>query len=229
MFKENVNGVHGATAARHAMLRTRLVDVADATIAAGGLGDIKARELARQAGCAVGAIYTVFTDIDELILEVSARTLKALDAHLQEAASRHPDADPPALLVVLAEAYLDYAVANRRRWDALFTHRLPLGRTAPDWLSQLQADLFARVEGPVAALWPELSRSARTLLARTVFSAVHGVVTLGLDQRVATIDTKGLREQLRLAVTALAAGLSHKPRPIPPRIAPRGARRGMKQ
>jgi AcrR family transcriptional regulator len=207
-----VNRVHEATASRHAVLRERLIDTAEAAIAAGGLGEVKARALAQQAGCAVGAIYTVFGDIDELILHVSARTLTDLDLHLQEAVSRHPRARPEALLIVLAEAYLDYAIANRRRWDALFGHRMATQRPAPKWFANLQANLFARVEGPVSALWPALSKTGRTLLARTVFSAVHGAVALGLDQRVAAIDSKGLRAQLRLLVTILAAGLTQQPK-----------------
>jgi hypothetical protein len=99
---------------------------------------------------------------------------------------------------------------------------MPEGRTAPDWLWQLQADLFARVEAPVATLWPGLSGPELKLLSRSVFSAVHGVITLGLDQRLANIDTDNLRQQLRLVVTALGTGLAHKP------TAPRSAttRRG---
>jgi AcrR family transcriptional regulator len=208
MFKQKMNHGHSTTAARHATLRERLVDAAEAAIEAGGLGDVKARDLAQQADCAVGAIYKVFADIDDLILQVSARTLNDLDRHLQEAARTHPHTEPAALLVCLAEAYLDYALANRRRWDALFGHRMAMDRTAPDWLAELQGTLFARVEGPVAALWPGLPDPVRTRLARTIFSAVHGVVALGLDQRVAKIDSQGLRVQLRLLVTVLAAGLA---------------------
>jgi AcrR family transcriptional regulator len=209
MFKEEVNRVHESTAARYTTLRERLVDAAEASIAAGGLSELRARDLAQQAGCAVGAIYKVVADIDELILQVSARTLKDLDRHLREAAQRDPDAEPAAILVILAEAYLVYAVANRRRWDALFTHRMTSGQAAPEWLEALQGNLFAQVEGPVAALWPDMSIPARTLLARTIFSAVHGVIALGLDQRVASIDSEELRAQLRLLVTVLAAGLIH--------------------
>lgn len=217
MFNAKVNPVHESTAVRHATLRERLVDAAEASIDAGGLGEVRARDLARQAGCAVGAIYKVVADIDDLILQVSARTLQDLDQHLhdavrrhQDAVRRHPHAEPAAVLVVLAEAYLAYAVANRRRWDALFTHRMAAGQTAPAWLEALQGNLFAQVEGPVAALWPDLPIPDRRLLARTIFSAVHGVIVLGLDQRVASIDSEELRAQLRLLVTMLATGLIHR-------------------
>jgi hypothetical protein len=36
---------------------------------------------------------------------------------------------------------------------------------------------------------------------------VHGIVSLGLDQRIANLDSSALRTQLRLVMTALADGL----------------------
>ena len=44
------------------------------------------------------------------------------------------------------------------------------------------------------------------VLARTVFSAVHGMVDLGLDEKVAEMPLAVLRAQIRLVVHALAAG-----------------------
>ena len=67
---------------RHAALRTGLIDAAECTIAANGLAALKARDLAREAGCAVGTIYNIFEHLDELILCVGSRTLVMLDAAL---------------------------------------------------------------------------------------------------------------------------------------------------
>lgn len=212
MFKKKVNDVHGQDSDlgapdRHGAVRARLVAAADSTVADHGLAALRARDLAARAGCAVGAIYTVFADMDALILQVNACTQAALDAALDAATLHLSRAAPAAQLAALADAYLDFAAANRHRWDALFTHRLAGGRTAPDWFLDQQAALFARVERPIAALCPGLPAEALRLLARTVFSAVHGVVALGLDQRVAPIDTCVLRVELHRIVGALAAGL----------------------
>jgi AcrR family transcriptional regulator len=207
MFKKKMNDVHTKAAVRQAALRDALIDAAETRIATAGLTALKARDLAHHVGCAVGAIYNVVEDLDALIIEVNARTMTGLDAHVRAAAARHENAGPAALLAALADAYLDYAEQNRRRWDALFTHRMPPGRTAPDWFWLQQAALFARVEAPLAALRPGLPAAELTLLARTVFSAVHGIVSLGLDQRIANLDSSALRTQLRLVMTALADGL----------------------
>ena len=63
---------------RNAALRTRLVDAAERTIDERGLAALKARDLAAEAGCAIGTIYNVFEHLDELVLAVGSRTLAML-------------------------------------------------------------------------------------------------------------------------------------------------------
>jgi AcrR family transcriptional regulator len=201
-------GSRGETAAgrRHRHLREALLAAAERAIAESGLLGLKAREVAREAGCALGAVYTAFADLDALVLAVNARTLDALDAHLRAAASR-PEAEPVVRVVALAEAYLDYATRHRPRWAALFAHRMAAGRELPAWYAEKQAELFRHVEGPVAALRPGLDAAGVSCLARTLFSAVHGVVSLGLDEKLAPMPETALRRELRLVAEAMARGL----------------------
>ncbi len=191
-------------------MHDRLLDAAEHAIAADGLSRLRARTLADQAGCSVGAIYGVFPDLDRLILAVNTRTLAAIAAAMDNAAG----ADPADRMVALAHAYLDYAVTNRPRWTALFQHRMPSDQTvSAEYAAQLAA-AFAHVEDPLAALSPSLPEPDRALLARSLFSAVHGMVALGLDEKVAAIPLSKLRGQIALVVSAMAAGLT---RPLPAR------------
>jgi AcrR family transcriptional regulator len=200
-----------ATLRRHQDLHDRLLNAAEQAIAAEGLAQLRARALADQVGCSVGAIYGVFTDLDTLILAVNTRTLAAIGAAMDHAAG----GDPAERMVQLAHAYLDYAVANRPRWTALFQHRLPPGQSVTaEYAAQLAA-AFAHVEGPLAALCPAMPEPDRVLLARSLFSAVHGMVELGLDEKVAAIPLPQLRAQIGLVVAAMAAGLARPP-PGPP-------------
>ena len=208
--EENEHGSEGvrpetAAGRRHRHPREALLAAAERAIAESGLSGLKARGVAREAGCALGAVYTAFADLDALVLAVNARTLDALDAHLRTAA--HPEAEPAARMVGLAEAYLDYAARHRPRWAALFEHRMAAGREAPTWYSEKQAELFRHVEGPVAALRPGLDAAGVACLARTLFSAVHGVVSLGLDEKLAPMPEEVLRRELRLVAEATARGL----------------------
>jgi len=53
---------------RRDQMRERVLEAAEAVISTKGLAGLKARDISARAGCALGAIYTVFEDLDELIL-----------------------------------------------------------------------------------------------------------------------------------------------------------------
>ena len=194
---------------RYTALRGQLTDVAERTIAEKGLAALKARDLAREAGCAVGTIYNVFEHLDELVLCVGSRTLAMLEATLEPVRSpvRHSSAEEAVDEIVrLALAYLEFAAMHTVRWRALFEHRMSEARPQPEWFVEQQHRLFAQVERPLAALLPELDRDARRILARTVFSAVHGIVALGLEEKLVSLPSPDLGRQLAAAVRAIAAG-----------------------
>ena len=73
------------TAERRQQLKNALISAAEGTIENHGLGGLKARALAYRVGCAVGAIYNVVTDLNDLVFEVNSRTLTALKRHLAAA------------------------------------------------------------------------------------------------------------------------------------------------
>ncbi|MGH6836683.1 MAG: TetR/AcrR family transcriptional regulator [Methylocella sp.] len=188
-------------------LRDRVLKAAETTIAAGGLQSLKARNIAAEAGCAVGAIYNVFDNLDELILRVGSRTLSLLEAALVGTSLAQPRQSPAEELVPLARAYLDFARMHKMRWRALFEHRMAGGRAVPAWFTEDQNRLFLVLEAPLAGLAPRLSSEARALLARTLFSAVHGIVSLGLEEKLAPMPPEILNAQLEIVTRAFAAGL----------------------
>jgi AcrR family transcriptional regulator len=206
-----------ATGARRGELKERLTDAASRLIEAKGLASVKARPLAEKAGCALGAIYTVFPDLDALILAVSARTLARLEAHLdaiavEVAAEASPREAARQRLVALALAYLDFAFAHRASWRALFEHRLPEGRPVPEWMVAEQARLFGKVEVLLGPLVPHMGVAQRAMLARSLFSAVHGLVLLGLEEKLGVMPFAMLREEVERLVSAMARGLEEMDR-----------------
>ena len=194
---------------RHAALREQLIDAAERRIAEKGLAALKARDLAQQVGCAVGTIYNVFEHLDELVLCVGSRTLTMLEAALgavRPLGGHHSTEKAADDLVRLALAYLEFAATHTVRWRALFEHRMSEARALPEWFVEQQHRLFAQVERPLAALLPEVDREARRILARTVFSAVHGIVALGLEEKLVSLPLPDLGRQLAATVRAIAAG-----------------------
>ena len=193
---------------RHTALREQLIDAAEWTIAEKGLAALKARDLAQEVGCAVGTIYNVFEHLDELVLCVGLRTLAMLEAALGAVplGGRHSTEKAADDLVRLALAYLEFAAKYTVRWRALFEHRMSEARSLPEWFAEQQLRLFDQVERPLAALLPDLDRDARRVLARTVFSAVHGIVALGLEEKLVSLPLPDLAGQLAATVRAIASG-----------------------
>jgi hypothetical protein len=57
---------------------------------------------------------------------------------------------------------------------------------------------------------PATTPERRTLLARSLFSAVHGIVVLGLEEKLQLIPLPVLREQVIFLVEAIGRGLTQK-------------------
>ena len=186
-------------------LKKRLIDAAEARIAGDGLRGLKARDVTADAGCALGALYNAFDDLDLLVIHVNARTLGRLGAAL--AASVPPGAGPKEVLAALAQGYLAFALANTRLWLALFTHRLPEGVEVPDWHVAEHAVLIAQIIRPLSALRPDMGAEAVTQRAKTVFAAVHGVVLLAMTARFVATPVDRLSFEVDALVAAMMRGL----------------------
>lgn len=193
------------TAGKRARLRDDLIVAAEQAIAAGGLSALKARALAEAVGCAVGAIYNVFPDLDALIFAVNARTLERLDAVL--AATVRPGSDPETAMRRLALAYHGFSRTERRRWTAVFAHQIPDGSAPPDWYLEVVGRLFRHIEGPLTELLPGSTPEMRAGLARTLFSATHGIVSLGLEEKLGPAPDEVIANALVVMTRSWVLGL----------------------
>jgi AcrR family transcriptional regulator len=190
-------------------LREGLLAAATRTVAEHGYQALRARDLAAEVGCAVGAIYNVFPDMDALILAVKSRTLDELQADVSEQLG--PDetvtrAEGVARLLALSRIYLEFARRNRLLWRSAFDHASPNSPALLAYMSRLDA-IFANIERPLIALLPAMPLRPRQLLARALFAAVHGVVSLGLDEKLGEMSREELEWQVRVVLGAALRGL----------------------
>jgi AcrR family transcriptional regulator len=192
---------------RRAKLREDLIRAAERSVSASGLAGLKTRDLAREIGCANGAVYNLVDDVDELILLVGSRTLRRLDAALTEAESAGTPS-PTATLVRIAVAYCDFAGENLELWRALFEHRMTPGKPIPEWAVSEQMDLFRHIYAPLATRFPKRSPAELGVTARSLFSAVHGMVLLGLEQKLIAVPIEALRREIATIVKAMVEGLA---------------------
>src|SRR3954452_11386186 len=194
---------------RRDKLREFLIQAAEKSISAGGLVALKTRELAREIGVANGAVYNLVEDVDELILRVGSGTLERLGAALTSAES-NGTASPRETLVRIAVAYCDFAAENLELWRALFEHRMVPGKPVPQWAVDEQMNLFRHIYRPLAELFPQRTPLELGVTARSLFSAVHGMVLLGLEQKLIAVPVVELRKEIAIIVGAMVDGLSAK-------------------
>ena len=191
---------------RREKLRADLIQAAERTIAERGLAGLKTRDLAREIGCANGAVYNLVADVDELVLRVGSRTLLRLDEALS-AAEGAGDPSPQETLVRIAIAYCDFAAENLELWRAMFEHRMAADKALPDWSIDDQLQLFRHIYQPLATLLPKRGADELGITARSLFSAVHGMVALGLEQRLVAVPLPALRREIAGLVRAMLDGL----------------------
>jgi AcrR family transcriptional regulator len=191
------------TAERRAGLREQLVDLAAAQIGRTGLAGLKARDLAQEARCSVGAIYNVFDDMTALVMAVNGRTFLRIGAAVTGAVSGHEGEPPERRLILLSLAYLDFAAANHHHWKALFDLELPDDDRVPDWYREGLRALFAHIAGPVRQLFPDLGGRDLELMVRALFSSVHGIVLLGLQNRISGVPRENIRAMIEAVLLRL--------------------------
>ena len=187
-------------AERRQKTRETLIILAEAEIAANGLDALRARDLARQAGIAVGGIYTHFKELDALVLEVNARTFQAIGVAVKSASDAVPEADPTAKLIAMAQAYHSFAQANTPRWQALFENRIVSEANVPEWYRKQVDGLFALIGGQLAALRPDLQPETVELIARGLFGSAHGIVSLSIQSRISAVPAEKVPEIMEIMI-----------------------------
>ena len=192
------------TAQRRAELRETLINIAEKTITDEGLTALRARDLATAADCATGAIYNVFGDLSELTLAVNARTFKRLGAAVAADLAEAPQ-DSTAQLICMAQAYHHFAATNYHAWRALFDLPRDPDQAAPDWYLHEMGQLFTYIATPLAAVFPTQTTGERDMMTRGLFSAVHGIVALGLDQASAGVSRGNIDPMIAVLINRFLA------------------------
>ena len=170
-------------------IREMAIAAAEQIVAAEGYGGLSARKVAGAIGYTVGTLYLVFRNLDDLVLQVNARTLDRLHARMVEVRDRTPD--PAASLLSLGEAYIGFAAEDPHRWGMVFEHRGDGGAKLPDWYRQKATRTFALVEELLSPLAPERNAREIAQAARAMWGGVHGICILAVTGKldVAGVDS----------------------------------------
>ena len=188
--------------ASHDDLRLRAVAAARAAVGEGGLPALNARRIAAEIGCAVGSLYNLFLDLDDLILHVSATVLDDLGAELFGPALPQ---GPEAALVEVARRYIRFARSRGPLWAMVFEHRPLHGRPTPEWQSARVASLKQRVNSLAAPLFSGCEAADADATIDVLWASVHGIAALSQQDKLSMVtaeDAEGLAERLVLGMLA---------------------------
>src|ERR1700744_6221297 len=183
--------------------RALMLQIAREIISAKGLRELKVRDVAEAADCSIGSVYNEFGDFDGLILTVNRETVQALSARLLAV----PKDDPVGQLHGLAATYLDFASEHANLLRSLFEHRMEEDRPFPEDILIMVMDAFNLMHEPLVRLMPDRDPAEVALLSRMMFSAVHGIISLGLEERMIAVPPESLRQQVAQFVDTYLKGL----------------------
>ncbi|MFW3614560.1 TetR/AcrR family transcriptional regulator [Billgrantia antri] len=167
------------------------------------------RALAREVGCAPSTLLKLYGSFGNLLQHVNIETLASLRTVIEPLTQ---GAEPERQMRALALAYWQFAQREPFRWQLLFDY--PLAQEGE--LDQRQSDmieaLFLRVETSLKEYQPALGDLEARRLGRTLWGSVHGLVQLGLNERLGYWQGQQLEvpELLDQLLSTILAGLRHR-------------------
>jgi AcrR family transcriptional regulator len=180
------------------------LEAAEKLIISGGLSELSGRKIAAEIGYTVGSLYNVFDNLDDLILQVSGRTLDAMKASMEK--STEHCSTPETCIQAMAHAYVEYAGANKGLWTAVFEHNLPENLQLPSWYTDKVDKMFELVENQLSAV-SGLSKNESSEIAKTLWSGIHGICVLAATRKYEAANVDNINPLVDGLITNYMAGL----------------------
>lgn len=177
MGRRSRNNRHSRAELREIALRT-----AAEVVEQGGAAALTMREIARRIGYTVGALYMVFENLDDLVVQLNERTVIELRQALENVSRKERLA--AQRLRLLAAAYFGFALLHTHRWRLVFEHRLPSGQKAPASYRRHTEAIFAGVQENLGQALGAPGGVASAELATALWSGVHGICILALNGKL---------------------------------------------
>lgn len=166
-------------------LRELAIQSAHQIIAEEGLAGMSARAIARRIGYSPGTLYNLFDSLDELILQVEALLLDALDHRLSELPA---EGTPEDQLRRIARAYLSFGRENAKAWNVIAQHEVA-PESVPVWYTERLERVVDRIERALASNASPIRDNPESLKrsARVVWAGLYGIATLSTAEKMSRI------------------------------------------
>jgi AcrR family transcriptional regulator len=177
-------------------LRDLALRAAGEIVSAEGVAALSMREVARRIGYTVGALYIVFENLDDLIVQLNERTVIELRAALERIRGRPQQ--PAQNLRLLVAAYLGFALLHTARWRLVFEHRLPDGQMAPPTYAGHTAAIFALVGRQLREAAVVGDEDSAREVATALWSGAHGICMLAVTGKLQVATQASVQKLLDL-------------------------------
>ncbi len=147
--------------------------------------ELSLRKIANMIGYVPSTLVNVFGNYNLLLLHVVAQTLDELSKEATQVVSNSQD--NKTALYELAYCYHDFAQKHPYRWQLIFEHNMN-GDTLPEWQSQRIDSMTGMLEHLLKALAPERSEAEVIKASRVLWSGVHGITLLSVDDKFFAAD-----------------------------------------
>jgi DNA polymerase III gamma/tau subunit len=122
----------------------------------------------------------VFGNYNLLLLHAVAQTLDELAEEAKVVVSQSQD--PKTALYELAYCYHDFAQRHPHRWQLIFEHNMN-GETLPEWQAERIDNMTGMLEQLLQVLAPHRSSKEVLQASRVLWSGVHGITLLSVDDK----------------------------------------------
>ena len=187
-------------------LREMAITAAEQIVVEQGYEGLSARKVATAIGYTVGTLYLVFENLDDLILNINARTLDRLHARMKASQAKCGDAGD--CLLQLGQVYIGFADEDPHRWAMVFEHRLTDEQAAPAWYQEKITRMFALVEEGLEPLAGGHTRDEITQASRALWGGVHGICILALAGNLGIAGVESVQDLTKTLITNYLSGFT---------------------
>jgi AcrR family transcriptional regulator len=188
----------------HGDLRRALLDEALATIRKQGVSGLTLREIGARVGVSRTALYRHFADKAALLTAVATEGFRTLRQHLLT--EWDEGGQNRTAFQAMGGAYISFAVNNPSHYRVMFGSFVDLEERDPE-LAVEAAGAFQALVDALARLQHEgfVRGDDTVLMARFVWSVVHGVAMLSIDNNLG--DSCGVGDLTQYAVERIGTGI----------------------
>ncbi len=169
---------------------------------------LSTRQIATKMGYTVGTLYQIFKNLPDLLLHVNARTLKRLYNDCLKLDTEQHSAEENIL--AYAGLYLEFAHKHQGLWTLIFDSDVLGDEPLPDWYLVQVNRLFSLVEAELKRIKPESSEQDITRTSRVLWSSVHGICTLSINDNLFVTSAGSSNELIASLVRNYLKGWTHQ-------------------